>query len=283
MDGYLLSFIVTSVSQGVFAAAVAFCWGRAGILTLGPSLYFGLGAYGVALAARYDFPPSIGALCALACALLVCTLVSLTTIGKPGGILRYAACTMVLSLLAQRLTIRVYDFTGGSNGITLPSLFINGSDFPLSIITTVTPVGVCLLLLLCLVVADWRFRSVLLTLRDTPEGFIRLGRDVTIARTAIVVATTFVIVLAGTLYAPASGIVSPEIFAVSHSMKCLAWVVIGGRRPHTAFAAAVVIQAFELLVGSAFSDWYLLAVAAVVLIASVLHARRERLRSAVTT
>ena len=268
MDQYWTSFFVTCCAQGLLAASVAFSWGRAGVFSLGPALYFGAGAYGVALAGEHGVPRIIGIAGGVAAAVLISGGTSLLSLRRPGGVLRYAASTMVLAIIAQRIAVRAYDTTGGSNGI-----LIDGS---LSLMTVSLSVAFIGALLLSLVVVDRHLRPLLLTLRDAPEELIRLGRDVGLIRILIVIPCSGIAALAGAIYAPASGIVAPDVFSVTTSMQCLAWVVIGARRPLPAFVAAVALQTVELLLGSTFSDGYLLLVAALLLAAAVLQAEDLR-------
>src|SRR5271170_4224747 len=49
LGGYELSLLGRFLAMGILAMGIALVWGNAGILTLGQGLFFGLGAYALAM------------------------------------------------------------------------------------------------------------------------------------------------------------------------------------------------------------------------------------------
>ena len=149
-NAYVLSLLGKFLCFAIFALSIDLIWGFAGILSLGQAVYFGIGAYFVALSLKINyalthptryggkFPdfmewngltelphfmtPLISTPFAVFCALLVPTLLGLLF-----GVITFkrhiygvycAVITLAEALILQELIIEYQAFTGGFNGIT---------------------------------------------------------------------------------------------------------------------------------------------------------------------
>lgn len=59
LDGFWLNRLAKYLVYGMLGVAIAMCWGYAGILNLGQGLFFGLGAYMLAMALKMASPSSL--------------------------------------------------------------------------------------------------------------------------------------------------------------------------------------------------------------------------------
>src|SRR5215467_14282674 len=149
-NAYVLSLLGKFLCFGIFALSIDLIWGFAGILSLGQAVYFGIGAYFVALSLKINYAlthptryggkipdfmewngltelphfmaPLVNTPFAIACALLVPTLLALLF-----GVITFkrhiygvycAVITLAESLILQDAIIEYQAYTGGFNGIT---------------------------------------------------------------------------------------------------------------------------------------------------------------------
>ncbi len=279
MVEYWAIFAASTLAQGLWAAVMAFAWGRAGVLMLGSALFFGIGAYSTAISLHNGIMWGGGAAIGVLVAALVSWLIGSQLLGQEGGLIRFAASTLVLSLLADKLAIRAYSWTGGSNGILIYSNWLFGWGYNSKIIsatlvyTFITGIICTIIVLLFSFFENSIYGRFLVYSRDTPDSVVRYGISIGYVRLAVATVSSGLAALAGALYAPVAGIVSPDIFSVSNSMQCLAWVAIGGMNPRGAFIAACLMRLLEVQLGTSFADWYLLGIA-LVLVGAVLHHAR---------
>jgi urea transport system permease protein len=59
LDGFWLNRLAKYLVYGMLGVAIAMCWGYAGILNLGQGLFFGIGAYMLAMSLKMASPTSL--------------------------------------------------------------------------------------------------------------------------------------------------------------------------------------------------------------------------------
>ena len=277
MTEYWADFVAAMFAQGLLAAVIAFSWGRAGVLFLGSMTFFGIGAYTVAYMTHRGAPWFLAATIGALLAAVLSGLVGSLTMRREGGGLRFSACSLVASLILGKLAVREFSFTGGSNGIIVschPSAFARFPNDPTGTIggALVTMVVCSVLLFLLYRTADTLGSRLLMYVRDSPDEVVKYGLNIGLVKVSVAVLTAGGAAIAGGLYASASGIVSPDVFSVQHCMECLAWIAVGRMTPWGAFIAACLMRFVEAELGAAFSDWYLLAVAAIIVVVVLRYA-----------
>ncbi|WP_026369453.1 urea ABC transporter permease subunit UrtC [Kallotenue papyrolyticum] len=243
----------------IIALGLDLIWGYGGMLSLGQGLFFGLGAYGFAMYLKLqasggklpDFMfwsglkelpwfwvPFQSPVFALAAALLVP--------GILAGILGYfvfrsrvkgvyfSIITQALTLLTSIWFVGQQAYTGGTNGITnLGSAQIFGHSLqspPVQrgfyLATVVALAGVYLL---CRWLTGARFGRLLVALRDNEERVRFLGYDPVRLKVVVFVLSAMIAALAGILFVPQVGIISPSSMGVVPSIEMVVWVAVGGR------------------------------------------------------
>jgi branched-chain amino acid transport system permease protein len=224
-SSYTMVLAVDLMIAALFAASLHFIMGPAGMHSFGHAAYFGLGAYGAAIAVRGLGLP-------MEAALVVAPLV-----GAAGAVLYGWFCVRLSGVYLAMLTLAFAQITwaicyqwdavtGGSNGLTgiWPADWLSDKR-AYYFLTLAVVVGGALLL-----------RRILFS----PFGYgMRAGRDSVLRADAIgidvkrVQWVAFILAglfagVAGTLFAFSKGSISPETLYVGKSVDGLVMVMLGG-------------------------------------------------------
>jgi urea transport system permease protein len=259
LSDFRLSQLGKFLTYAIIAVGLDLIWGYGGMLSLGQGLFFGLGAYGFAMYLKLqssggklpDFMfwsgletlpwfwvPFQNPIFAIVAAIVVPALIA--------GILGYfvfrsrvqgvyfSIITQALTLLTSIWFIGQQAYTGGTNGITnLGSAQI----FGYSLLSSEVQHGFYFASVICLVfvyllttwMTDSRFGRMLVAL-NTNEARVRfLGYDPVLIKTLVFVTSAAIAGLAGVLFVPQVGIISPSSMGVVPSIEMVIWVAIGGR------------------------------------------------------
>lgn len=154
------------------------------------------------------------------------------------------AATVALWLLFCRNDLQLC----GTNGLTN---FTHILGFDLT--ATATKVGLYLVSACALVVTAWavlaltrtRFGRLLMAVRDNEARLRFLGYDPVVYKTAAFVIAAVIAGVAGALYAPQTGIITPANMTAIESILVVVWVAVGGRGTIT--GAVVGALAINLL------------------------------------
>jgi branched-chain amino acid transport system permease protein len=255
---FALAILTLGLCYGLFAYGLDLAWGRAGLLSVGHAAFFGLGAYAVALSQEHDWPLPLTLASAVAGSVVIALLVS--TIGLASAVpdAPLILLTLGVGLLLQKAATSLTVLTEGSNGLS-----VSGGgvvvDYYRTVAVAVTVVGVCAWLLV-----RGRFGARLVAASRNPRRAEQTGIDTTRVRATAFMASAAVSTVAGVLYAPVAGLVSPSVFGLALSTNVLVWLAVGGRESTIGpFFAAVALTAGQQLLGSEWQSWYVLALAAV--------------------
>jgi branched-chain amino acid transport system permease protein len=282
---YGISLLTELAILALFAASLHFMMGPGGLTSFGHAAYFGLGAYGAALAAKWLGAPMAGGLLAAPLLAGIAGVLFGWFCVRLSGVY-LAMLTLAFAQIAWSAVFQWVEVTGGDNGILgvwPPPWAAN------RIVYYYLALALCAALVLAL-------RAILFA----PLGYaLRAGRDSPLRAEAIGLNVTRVNWLAftiaavaagaaGGLYAYFKGSVFPTYMAISKSVDALVMVLLGGVEtisgPLVGALAFVWLQ--DWLVRSATEYWRLLlggAIVALVLafpqgIVGGLAAWRERWR-----
>jgi urea transport system permease protein len=266
----------------IVAVGIGLAWGRGGMLTLGQGVFFGIGAYLMAMHLKLadagasgtpDFMALISSdgvpwwwepfrseiVTLLAILLLpaaVAAVLGLATFRRRVRGAYFAILSQALAAAFAILLIGNPTGTGGSTGL---SGFRGFFGFALSdpanrLVLFFTVAGV-LLLMLALVrqLMVSRYGELLVACRDAEERVRFLGYDPANIKTVAFVVAAFMAGIAGALFVPIVGIVSPNDVGIVPSIGMLIGVAIGGRTTlfGPALGAIAVVWA-----GSALSEQF---------------------------
>jgi urea transport system permease protein len=250
--GKFLSFAIVAVGLDLI-------WGYGGMLSLGQGLFFSLGAYGFAMYLKLqasggkipDFmfwsglkevpwfwAPFSSPVFAIAAAILIPMVIA--------GVLGYfifrsriqgvyfSIITQALTLLVSIWFIGQQAYTGGTNGITdlgKAQIFGHSLLSPQiqkgSYLASVVVLG--LVYLLCYWMVTSRFGRVLVAARDNENRLRFLGYNLVSIKVLVFALSAAIAAVAGILYVPQVGIISPSNMGVVPSIEIVVWVAVGGR------------------------------------------------------
>lgn len=203
--------------------------GYAGQISLGHAAFFGLGAYGSAVAtATFSLSPWPAMFLVALLVALVALVVGIPVLRLSGHYL--AMATLGLNFVVHTVLLQWDEVTGGPSGFAgIPSLACGDFAFD-------TPVRRHYLLwtfamaclLLCLNLVRSGVGRGLTALAGDETAAAALGVDTRAAKIKVFVLSAVLASLAGSLFAHAYGYVSPDTFGIFASTDLVIMVVIGG-------------------------------------------------------
>lgn len=201
----------------------------AGQTSFGQGAIFGVAAYGAAIAASmYGLPYAVAALLGIGSAVLAGFLYALPALRVQGYYLGFV--TMSAATVFPEMLVALNEYTNGINGISL-----NFSTWHARTVLGVSPITFAVSGLACAALAAHVAlrRSVLGRLlrvaAASPEGAQSLGVSPGLMRCVAFIIVAFGTGVAGALYTPIVGFVSPAAFNVDASILFFLAVIVGGR------------------------------------------------------
>ena len=217
---------------GMVGQGIALCWGRAGFLPLGQALFFGIGAYlaGAGLKSlggdSWLLLPVLAGACLIP-ALLAGAVGALVFDRQVGSGPYFSLITLALAMLGFQLANSMVEVTGGFNGMTgIPELA--GID-PFEHLYYVIVAALAVTTAVSGYLRRSPFGQLLAAIAQNEERLQYFG-----FRTSRLKAMAFGISagmagLAGALYAPHQGIVTPQAVGFLLSAELVIWTAVGGR------------------------------------------------------
>jgi ABC-type branched-subunit amino acid transport system permease subunit len=233
---YHLAQLRDAFLLAIFALSLDYLWGRTHMLVLGHALFFGLGAYGMAIATtRLGWPAGGGFLLGIALAASVAAASGYFLIYAGVRLHFFAVLTMAMSLIAVQIVVSWSSVTGGDVGILgVPPIEFSVFGLRYSGGNGIASYYGALLLAFFVLLVLW------LVCRG-PYGLIleAIGSNENRARTLgfntarhLLIAFTVAAALAafaGALFATTAGVVAPDLLGMLTSTEVIIWVAIGGR------------------------------------------------------
>ncbi len=262
VSDFTLNLFGKFLAYAILALGLDLIWGFTGILSLGHGVFFGLGAYcmgmyltlgiggeGVYQSRLPDFMvwnrvkelplfwepfhsflfTSLAA--ALAPGALAAAFGFLAFRTRVRGVY-FAIITQALALCAWLVLNRNEVNLGGTNGLTN---FKKILGFALAEASTqrglyvVTALALCGAYLLCRWIADSRAGKILLAIRDAESRVLYSGYTPANYKAFVFTVSAMLAGVAGALYAPQVGIITPGRIGVLPSIEMVIWVAVGGR------------------------------------------------------
>ncbi|HWV79234.1 MAG TPA: urea ABC transporter permease subunit UrtC [Isoptericola sp.] len=258
LSPFRLGLLGKFLCLAMVAVGIGLAWGRGGLLTLGQGVYFGLGAYVMAMHLKLadagpggvpDFmllygtgevpgwweplrSPTVAlALVVLLPAALAAALGWAVFTRRVRGAY-FAILSQALAAAFAILLIGQQQTTGGTNGLNGFRSFF-GYDLADPVNQRMLYLIAAGVLLVMVVVARQlmvsRFGEVLVAVRDQEDRVRFLGYDPAAVKTVVYVVAAVMAAVGGALFVPIVGIVSPADVGVVPSIGFLVGVAIGGR------------------------------------------------------
>lgn len=254
---FRLNLLAKFLTFAIVAVGLDLIWGYGGMLSLGQGLFFGLGAYAMAMYLKLeasgsslpDFmvwsgveqlplfwipfrSPVFAIVAALAIPALVATLLGFLVFRSRIQGVYFSIITQASTLIVSILFIGQQAVTGGTNGITdLGTIFgWSRASRPVQLtLYFVTVASLAAVYLLCRRVVGSRFGRLLVAMRDHEARVRFLGYDPVIIKTMVFALSAAIAGLGGALFVAQVGIISPAMMAVVPSVEMVIWVAVGGR------------------------------------------------------
>jgi len=288
-NAYVLSLLGKFLCYAIFALSVDLIWGFTGILSLGQAVYFGIGAYFVALSLKINYAlthptryggkipdfmewngltelpgfmaplqsTTVAIVCALAVPTLMALLFGVITFKRHIYGVYCAVITLAESLILQDFIIEYQAYTGGFNGITDYSNYVGPTFLWFILAVTVTFYVTCRLL------THSRVGTVLKAVRDNDNRAEFMGYNVANYRIFVFCLSAFMAAAAGAMYAAWVGLISFLDTGPVFSIEAVIWTAVGGRGTIIgSFVGAFLVKGAEFLLSGVLASFWQLIMAA---------------------
>jgi urea transport system permease protein len=270
LSEWRLAQLAQFMSYGIFAMSLAFVWGQTGLLCFGQAIFFGTGAYTMALITKGLLPalgdgPATGLLAATLLPGLGALLAGILMFrGRGLSGAYFAIVTLAAAVIAERAASH-WDLIGGFNGLLdVPPLRYGFGRGRVELLAT-TPVYYAMLAAAGAVygLLLWLERSpvgtALRAVRDNEQRTAYFGFDIAAYKSFGLALSGAVAGLAGGLFVTQFGFVSPALVGVPLSTEVLIWTALGGREVLlAAFLGALGVRSVESALSEALGDYWLL-------------------------
>jgi urea transport system permease protein len=270
LSDFRLSLLAKFLCFAIVALGIGLAWGQGGMLVLGQGLFFGLGGYCMGMYMKLheagagqlpDFMTWSG----------VEKLPALWSpfrhawFAVPAAVLLPMAIAGVLGVLIFRQRIRGAYFailsqalaaafvivlvgnqglTGGTNGLTNFQAFFGlslASAPDKRILYLIVAIVLLVVFLAGRELVIGRYGRLLIAVRDHEDRVRFLGYDPTRVKLVAYVLAAGMAGMAGALFVPVAGIISPALLGIVPSIEMVIWVALGGRTALAWAAAGAVI------------------------------------------
>lgn len=284
LTDFRLNLMGKYLSLAMVAIAVDLIWGYTGILSLGHAVFFGLGAYcmGAYLKLQTEALPDFMMWCgftqlpwfwkpfkyiwfALPMTIILPVVLALL-IGIPTfrvGIkgVYFSILTQALALIFVTLFIGQQSYTGGTNGITnLQHIFGFSLASPRTMrgLYFVAVILLGLTYIFCRYLVNSRLGRILVAIRDGENRLKFLGYNPMNYKLFVYAVSAGIAGLAGAIFVPQVGIISPSMMGIMPSVEMAIWVAVGGRATLAgAIAGAVLVNSAKSYFSESFPEIWL--------------------------
>jgi urea transport system permease protein len=290
VSDYTLNLFGKYLALAILALGMDLIWGYTGILSLGQAIFFGLGAYAMGMYLMLEssgqgvygeklpdfmvwnrvtqlplhwvpfksFP--IAVLGSIAVPALAATIIGFLTFRRRVGGTYFAILTQAMAFATWLMFNRNELSLGGTNGLTdfktLLGFSLRDPD-TLRWLYVITAVMVVACFVLCRWLVGSKMGLVLTAIRDQEQRIRFLGYPVAAYQIFIFAVSAGLAGLAGALYVPQVGIITPSQIGVLPSLEIVVWVAFGGRNSLVgALIGAVGINAARSFLTAQFPAWW---------------------------
>ncbi|MBA3747454.1 MAG: urea ABC transporter permease subunit UrtC [Solirubrobacterales bacterium] len=271
LSDFRLSLLAKFLCFAIIAVGIGLAWGQGGMLVLGQGLFFGLGGYCMGMhmkivdagpgnlpdiltySGQYDSLPALwkpftSAWFAVPMAILLpMAIAALLGAAVFRQRIRGAYFAILSQALAGAFVIVIVgnlSLTGGTNGLTNFQTFFGlsvSSPQDQRILYFVVAIALLLVFLATRQLVVGRYGRLLIAARDDEDRVRFLGYDPARVKLVAYVLAAGMAGLAGALFVPVVGIISPALLGIVPSIEMVIWVALGGRTALAWAAAGAII------------------------------------------
>jgi branched-chain amino acid transport system permease protein/urea transport system permease protein len=269
LDGWGISQVAQYMTYGIFAMSLSFVWGQAGILCFGQAIFFGIGAYLMALTMLDKIPHVAGYQSAgIALAIVVPAAVGhvfgrILFGGRGLSGAFFAIVTLCAAVIAE-VVAQHWRYIGGFNGLFgVPPLRFPGENGayldPLQTYFLVALISFGVFVLLAFLIRS-PFGTILTAIRGDENRTAQFGYDTARFKVLAFTISAAIAGLAGALFTVQFGFVSPALIGFALSTEVLIWTAVGGRMaPMAAFLGAITVRGVESVLSDSLGTYWLMA------------------------
>lgn len=288
LSSFQVSILGKYLTYAIAAIGLDLLWGYTGMLSLGQGLFFGLGAYCsgmylnleaagqrlpnfMSLYGVFELPwfwepfrsPVLTIILAACFPALIAGLVGYMLFRSRIQGVYFAIVTQALTAIVALMLVGQQRFINGTNGLTeMKTIF----GFSLSEHNTKIGLYLATVLVLAAVyilsryLVRSRFGRVLIAVRDDQERVRFTGYNPAFVQTVVFMLSAAIAGIAGALFTPQVGIISPTQLDIVASIEIVVWVAVGGRGTIIgAVLGAIVVNLGKTTISSANPDiWQLI-------------------------
>lgn len=286
LSDFRLNLLAKFLCFAIVAVGIDLLWGYGGMLSLGHGVWFGLGGYAMGMYLKLEdsrgglpdfmnwsgltsvpwfWRPFEHAWFAVPAAVLVPGMLAfaigyLVFRSRVKGAY-FAIVTQALALILSILFVGQQQYTGGTNGLTNFSTIFG---FPIAEQATqdalyfITAGALLLTMLLAIGLTRVPFGNLLVAIRDDEDRLRFSGYNVALLKATVYAISAALAGVAGALYVPQVGIISPANIGIVPSIEFVLFVAVGGRGTITgAVLGAVLVSWARSTLSESFPDTWL--------------------------
>ena len=285
LSDFRLNLLAKFLAFAIVALGLDLIWGYTGILSLGHGIFFGLGAYCMAMYLKLEaasgglpdfmvwsgitelplyWAPFRHLWFALPMAVLMPVLLALflgffTFRNRIRGVY-FTILTQALVIIAVTLLVGQQAYTGGTNGMTgfrtLLGFELASREMRWALYW-ITVAALVLAYLLCRRIVSGRLGNVLKAVRDGENRLRFLGYDPAAYKMFVFCVSAGLAGAAGVLFVLHVGIISPSMMGIVPSIEMVLWVAFGGRGTLIgAVVGALLVNASKSLLSETYPEFW---------------------------
>lgn len=285
MSSFRMNMFGKYMCFALIAIGIDMIWGYAGILSLGHGVYFGLGAYCMAMHLKLEasggalpdfmawsameklplfwkpFESTVFTLIAIVVVPVAVAAIigSLTFLNRIRGVY-FCILSQALAYALATFMIGRQEYFGGSNGLTnFTTIFGNSLQNPQTkiVLFYCTLAALILAYVVCRFLVNRRVGRVLIAVRDAENRARFTGYSPAVYKVFVYCLSAALAGIAGALYVPQVGIISPTDINISPSIEMVIWVAVGGKGTLVGpVIGALVVNFFKSLISEQFPAFW---------------------------
>lgn len=265
-DEWSIGQLAQYMTYGILAMSLSFIWGQAGILCFGQAIFFGMGAYLMALTTLEKFTwfggsQTIGFLLAVVGPALAANLLGRFFFAGRGLSGAFFAIVTLCAAVIVEIGAQRSKFIGGFDGLLgVPPLMAGDDVLSTNASFYVVFVSALVVYLIALFIQRSPFGVVLAAIRNNEERTGFFGYRTTEYKIVAFTISGAMAGYAGALFTTQFGFVSPAIAGNALSTEILIWVAVGGRGVLlAAFLGVILVRFVESFLSQSLGNYWLLS------------------------
>lgn len=297
LDIFRLNLVAKYLTYAFVALGLVMLWGKAGVLSLGQGVFFGLGGYCMAMFLKLEASDPIStkiqstpgipdfmdwnqlthlpafwipfksltfSLCAVVILpTLVAFIIGMAMFKRRVGGVYFAVITQALALILSMGIDSQQGYTGGRNGIT-DLKTMHGWDIRTHHAQYILYFVTCALLLCAILFSQWllsgKTGKMLLAMRDREDRVRFSGYDVSMFKVATFCFAALLSGIGGALFVLQVGFISPSLVGIIPSIEMVIFAAVGGRTSlYGAVYGTLLVNTGKSLFSESFPQLWLFA------------------------